>query len=263
MKTDKLQTPPKKILSPQEIEAYINKIERSINELKKFDINTIDEENPAHVRALRNKLIELLEELYGHNTPAFHRHAQLAELYVVNLAIGPRPSIQDNRHKVKKRIDDAITQLESIKNGFIEELEDADTGGSVQRAIKAYQGLELHPKIAGAASKRYLDGHCADAIEASVKVLNELVRLKSGLSDLDGVSLMTRVFGGDNPLVRFNSLLDASDKEEQKGFMFLFSGAVSGLRNPRAHKIIEDDPKMALKFIAFVSLLAELLDKAT
>ena len=42
-----------------------------------------------------------------------------------------------------------------------------------------------------------------------------------------------------------------------------FTGAVTGLRNPRAHKIIKDDPEMALEFIAFVSLLAKLADKAT
>jgi len=43
----------------------------------------------------------------------------------------------------------------------------------------------------------------------------------------------------------------------------MFGGAVAGLRNPRAHKIIKDDPEMALEFIAFVSLLAKLVDKST
>ena len=44
--------------------------------------------------------------------------------------------------------------------------------------------------------------------------------------------------------------------------MMMFSGAVAGLRNPRAHKIIKDDPEKALEFIAFVSLLAKLADAA-
>jgi hypothetical protein len=42
----------------------------------------------------------------------------------------------------------------------------------------------------------------------------------------------------------------------------LFSGAVAGLRNPRAHRLIKDDAERALEFIAFVSLLAKLLDEA-
>ena len=42
----------------------------------------------------------------------------------------------------------------------------------------------------------------------------------------------------------------------------MFSGAVAGLRNPRAHKIIVDDAERALEFIAFISLLAKLADGA-
>jgi uncharacterized protein (TIGR02391 family) len=63
-------------------------------------------------------------------------------------------------------------------------------------------------------------------------------------------------------LLKFNSLTNQSDKDEQKGFMQMFAGAVSGLRNPRAHGFLKDDPERALEFIAFVSLLAKLLDEA-
>tara|TARA_R110001606_G_scaffold384882_3_gene548043 strand:+ start:8063 stop:8290 length:228 start_codon:yes stop_codon:yes gene_type:complete len=74
---------------------------------------------------------------------------------------------------------------------------------------------------------------------------------------------MERAFNPSNPAIRFNALADQSDKDEQKGFMMMFSGAVAGLRNPRAHSFIEDDPERALEFIAFVSLLAKLLDEAS
>jgi uncharacterized protein (TIGR02391 family) len=74
---------------------------------------------------------------------------------------------------------------------------------------------------------------------------------------------MERAFNPSNPSLKFNALKDASDRDEQKGFMMLFSGAVAGLRNPRAHGFIEDDPERALEFIAFVSLLAKLLDGAS
>lgn len=121
--------------------------------------------------------------------------------------------------------------------------------------------MELHPEIARAASRLYSDGHYANAVEASVKALNGLVRLRSGL-EFDGVSLMERAFNPTNPVLKFNDLADQSDKDEQKGFMQMFSGAVSGLRNPRAHKFINDDAERALEFVAFVSLLAKLLDRA-
>jgi uncharacterized protein (TIGR02391 family) len=95
-----------------------------------------------------------------------------------------------------------------------------------------------------------------------VKLLNALVRMRSGVENLDGSKLMERVFNPSNPVLRVNDLADDSDRDEQRGYMMLFSGAVAGLRNPRAHKLIEDDAERALEFIAFVSLLAKLLDGA-
>ena len=47
-------------------------------------------------------------------------------------------------------------------------------------------------------------------------------------------------------------------RDDHTGFMYMFSGAVSGLRYPRAHGFIRDDPERALEFIAYVSLLAKL-----
>jgi uncharacterized protein (TIGR02391 family) len=129
------------------------------------------------------------------------------------------------------------------------------------RVVQAYSNLALHPEIGEAANKLYLDGHYANAIEAAVKALNNLVRLRSG-KELNGDNLMTTVFSPNNPILRFNDLEDQSDRDEQKGFMLMFAGAVAGLRNPRAHKLIKDDPERALEFIAFVSLLAKLLDGA-
>jgi uncharacterized protein (TIGR02391 family) len=73
---------------------------------------------------------------------------------------------------------------------------------------------------------------------------------------------MQRAFSPKNPILKFNNLADDSDRDEQLGYMNMFSGAVAGLRNPRAHKLIQDDPERALEFIAFVSLLAKLLDGA-
>ncbi|MPT23218.1 MAG: TIGR02391 family protein, partial [Starkeya sp.] len=134
-------------------------------------------------------------------------------------------------------------------------------GDSEAGAIQAYSGLDLHPEVARAASKLFHDGHYSNAVEAAVKALNGLVRLRSGLEQ-DGVTLMERAFSVKSPILRFNDLLDQSDMDEQKGFMQLFSGAVTGLRNPRAHGFIQDDPERALEFIAFVSLLAKLLDEA-
>jgi uncharacterized protein (TIGR02391 family) len=78
--------------------------------------------------------------------------------------------------------------------------------------------------------------------------------------ELDGGSLMEKAFSPNAPVLRFNDLSNQSDRDEQRGFMMMFSGAVAGLRNPRAHEFIHDEPERALEFIAYVSLLAKLLD---
>ena len=82
-----------------------------------------------------------------------------------------------------------------------------------------------------------------------MKALNNLVRLPSGL-DLDGDRPMTSVFSPEKPILQFNDMQDQSDKDEQRGFIMMFAGAVAGMRNPRAHKLIKDDPGRALEFIA-------------
>ena len=136
-----------------------------------------------------------------------------------------------------------------------------DANGGSARTLRAYKDLDLHPEIARAASSLYSTEHYANAVEASVKALNDLVRLRSG-ETLDGSALMERVFNTKNPILKFNDLKNQSDTDEQRGFQMLFSGAVAGLRNPRAHGFIKDSPERALEFIAFVSLLAKLLDGA-
>jgi uncharacterized protein (TIGR02391 family) len=74
------------------------------------------------------------------------------------------------------------------------------------------------------------------------------------------VPLLTTAFSPAKPVLRFNELQDQSDKDEQQGFMMMFAGAVAGLRNPRAHRLMKDNPEPALEFIAFISLLAKLFD---
>ena len=60
-----------------------------------------------------------------------------------------------------------------------------------------------------------------------MKALNNLVRLRSGLEH-EGTTLMERAFSPTNPVIKFNDLTTQSDRDEQKGFMMMFSGAVLG-----------------------------------
>ena len=48
---------------------------------------------------------------------------------------------------------------------------------------------------------------------------------------------MTQAFSEINPKIHLTPLATVTDRDEQKGYQFLFSGSVLAIRNPRAHEV--------------------------
>jgi uncharacterized protein (TIGR02391 family) len=72
-----------------------------------------------------------------------------------------------------------------------------------------------------------------------------------------------QVFDENNPVLRLTALSNASEIDEQKGYRFLFSGAVMAIRNPRGHEVgVQDDPDTCLDHLAFASLLLRRLEQS-
>lgn len=248
-------------LSIQQMQAAIPKLDRRIKELSEFDIKSIQNGSDPRIDAMSSTIQTLITNIFDVNTVEYQRYSHIANLHQWPMSYMGETPLNIIHEGLQSAIETAKIQLETIKKGFVEELEDGGVT-SAGKSLKAYEGLELHPKINLAAGQLFKDGHYSEAVEKAVKALNNLVRLNSGIEDKDGAQLMEAVFNPTKPILKFNALVDQSDHDEQKGFMMMFSGSVSGLRNPRAHKIMVDDPEMALEFIAFVSLLAKLADKA-
>jgi uncharacterized protein (TIGR02391 family) len=243
---------PRAYIALSNIPSAIRKLTRRLNELRDL-ASEPDTDFAGVAKVVATKVNATIEEVFGEDTQeAKDFHIDRLSLWSVH----PSERIE----AFERGRDRAIALIQAAIAGLEEKLADADEDSS-GKTLRAYEGLSLHPEIARAASDLYRDGHYANAVEASVKALNGLVRLRSGL-ELGGTSLMEKAFSPSNPIIKFNDLSDQSDRDEQKGFMMMFSGAVSGLRNPRAHSFIHDDPERALEFIAFVSLLAKLLDEA-
>lgn len=251
-------TKPVAIVSITEMERALPKIEKYIDTINNIDVTKVRTGNEPELLSISQRLEQLLVDLYGNDSHQYEQYKHKLNIQV--RAFNPL-SAERNQELVQMYIVNALVTLDSLKDNFLEKLDNSKSLGSPEHVLKAYEGLELHQEIAKATSDLFRDGHYSNAIENAVKALNHLVRERTGLSD-DGVSLMQKAFSPNNPLLKFNELVDESDKNEQKGFMHWFIGTVSGLRNPRAHKIIIDEPEMALEFIAFVSLQAKLLDKA-
>ncbi|MCO6185550.1 TIGR02391 family protein [Rhizobium sp. L1K21] len=263
MATKTTMRKPSANLSPAQMSNSLTKLRKRLEELKALDVRSLTEETGKQtLDSLSQKINATLRDTFGAETLEYEEYH--IETFKPTFSVwysGMDTSLRGNIDTVRSKVANGQRMLGTLIEIFEENLE-PENDDSSPRAIRAYDSLDLHPEIARAASRLYSDGHYSNAVEASVKALNGLVRLRSGL-EVDGTTLMERAFSPNNPVLKFNTLENQSDKDEQKGFMQMFAGAVSGLRNPRAHGFIQDDPERALEFIAFVSLLAKLLDGAT
>lgn len=126
--------------------------------------------------------------------------------------------------------------------------------------LEAYDAVVLDPDLIAATRKLFADQHYARAVEEAFKCLNATVKVRSGLVRGDGADLMFRAFDPDRPILRFNRLRSVTDRDEQTGLRYLMAGAMTGLRNPRAHDHrIEDAPQGALEMLVLASFLMRML----
>lgn len=233
-------------------------LERRISEVEAFDISSITERSSPEADSLQQKLDTTLDDVFGPGT--IERNRFSIELDTAPYTMSVLGSGGTPLHEViegyERGCADAVSKLRTMIELFKEKIGDIDDG-----AIRAIDTLDLHPAIASVASQLFKDGHFADALETSCKVLINLVRGASEEFDKDGVSLMQAVFSANSPILRFDELSDQTDESEQRGFMDLYAGAIGAFRNPRAHRVTTDEPEFALEAIELVSFLAKMLDK--
>jgi uncharacterized protein (TIGR02391 family) len=153
-----------------------------------------------------------------------------------------------------------MLQKKAVLESCIEQLEML-APPAAQVAAGQYQ---FHLEIERVSGDLFCDGHYKQAaLEAYIRVIDE-VKHRSG-RNLDGDPLMNQAFGCDNrtPALKFNSLSTDAERDEQKGFLFLFKGIV-GLRNSKAHSNrLFNDPLRAHEYLALASLLMRLLELAS
>lgn len=119
----------------------------------------------------------------------------------------------------------------------------------------------IHSRLWTAVERSYESGDYSGAISDSFYFLSELIREKSSLVS-DGAALIAGAFGGDNPVIKVNSLQTETDKSEQKGIEQILRGLYLGLRNPRSHEKREDNQKAADAVILFIDFLVGLIDRS-
>jgi len=248
-------------LRPEQMRDALPYLRKRVEELKAVQVDKITTFRDPVLHGLQKKVISTLSDLFGSDTVEFDRFGDVNLFPYGRIFLDGGPPIPEIQQTYRDGIATTISDLEVIISRFEEKLGAGDPG-STARARRQFTDLDLHPEIARSASKLFEDGHYANAIEDACKALDGLVRIRSGRFDLSGTELMQRVFTPNNPVLKFNDLQTESDKSEQQGRMFLFCGAMLAVRNPRAHGLVEDSAENALDYVAFLSLLAKMADKA-
>lgn len=163
----------------------------------------------------------------------------------------------------------AIERIESIPIASLDWRELRVTPRLKDRAEETgylFDNMHLHPRVIQVSESLFKTGNYASAILEAFKAVNNFVKEKSGLSpnELRGMKdrpLMAKVFDEKEPLIKLNELITDTDINEQEGFKLLFMGATEGIRNPKAHDLIEmKDPYKTLEYLAFASLLLKKID---
>lgn len=167
------------------------------------------------------------------------------------VAVGLR--LSEKIDDFKREMGTRINRLESI-------LERIDLMEYAPESLKphVYDSFQFHPKVKGASESLFKSGHYAQAIFEAFKVIEVMVKEKSGISNKYGQDLMAHVFSEDRPILRLSS-----DPDEQAGFRFLFMGVMRGIRDPKAHHIIPQvDPNRTVEYLSLASLLPRRIEES-
>ncbi|HMM19448.1 MAG TPA: TIGR02391 family protein [Selenomonadales bacterium] len=129
---------------------------------------------------------------------------------------------------------------------------------SIRGTIKRAQHLTIlevkDDELRTVVSELYDNRHYSEAVAAGYKYLNNLVKTRCGVDSLDGADLMRQAFSPKKPLLKINPNVTQSERNEQLGYMDIYAGCMTGIRNPRAHETYWPDDEYQAK------LLIELAD---
>lgn len=124
-----------------------------------------------------------------------------------------------------------------------------------------FEERNIHPALPTHVRQLFDDGHYSQATFEAFKFIDKEVQRHSGLAE-SGYKLMMNAFAEASPKLQLTPLLTTSEKDEQKGYQFIFAGTVMAIRNPRGHEIIVDDPDTCLDHLAVASHLLRRLNDA-
>jgi uncharacterized protein (TIGR02391 family) len=132
--------------------------------------------------------------------------------------------------------------------------------GAGQPRVLGFEDL-LHPAIVKSSLDQYRNGHLRDAVLNGVIAVFDMIRARTGLK-MDGKDLVGQAFGTEKGKLIFSELKTETGKNDQKGFLQIYEGIYTGVRNVKAHSLTHDlNEQKAAQYIVTLSLLARRVDE--
>jgi uncharacterized protein (TIGR02391 family) len=138
-------------------------------------------------------------------------------------------------------------------------------GGAASDPLLSPNWTLLHPEIVKVAKARFESGHRADSVSAALKEVETRVRdlsTGSAAEGRTGAALMQKALTPKDPVIRLSDTDTQSGFNIQNGYMQIFAGAMSGIRNPKAHGNTEISAVEAINLLHLASLLMLRIDGA-
>lgn len=121
----------------------------------------------------------------------------------------------------------------------------------------------INKSIVDSSKSLFDNQHYAEAVFKAFKTINIEVKklyLDIAEEEKDGYDLMSNAFSSNNPKIFLTKMVTQSEKDEQKGYMHLFQGAMSAIKNPKSHENDEISKEKAIHLLTFASLLMNKLN---
>lgn len=128
--------------------------------------------------------------------------------------------------------------------------------------VHPFEARNVHQRLPTDVRDLFDNGHYAQAAFEAFKFVDRTVQ-RLAKADKPGTDMMMKTFSEISPVVKVNANLTQSEKDEQRGYKFIFAGAILAIRNPRGHECgLKDPPELCLDHLGLASLLLRKLESA-
>lgn len=134
----KSSPPPSRVLNQKDLEGAIRKLDNRIADLKEFDVDSIRERWDPRVEALETKVSSTLAEIFGEDTPEYHRHSVGGfDSLPISMMGNNNYSPQEIKGSIREGIEGAVIKLSSLRDLLAERMEGAAAVAPVEPARAA------------------------------------------------------------------------------------------------------------------------------